>query len=264
MGVTTTWDTAAVLAASQAWSWVPDEARVHRTDELVVIAYPDYASKPTVAQSLGSDCDPDALVDEAHDAARALGRARVWWVVTGSRRPEGLVEELLSRGGEVVQRMDVLALPLADGLPDLAVPEAVTTRRVSDVVSLREALEVSRAAFDEPPVTDEMVADHLAEVVATIASRSGGRVVSSVEGRAASTGGFSLAGEVARLWGGGTRPELRGRGAYRAALAARLHLAVEMGATLALTHGRVDSSSPILQRLGFVRHGEQRQIVVDL
>ncbi|MEO7447426.1 MAG: hypothetical protein ABI336_04055 [Humibacillus sp.] len=262
--MTTTWDTDAVLAASDQWSWVPDEARVHRTDELLVVAYPDYVGTPTVARSLGSDRDPAALVDEAHDAARGLGRERVWWNVTSHRRPEGLGEELRLRGGDVVQRMHVLALPLGDGVPDLGVPAALTTRRVSDTASLREALEVSRAAFDDPPVTDAMVADQLAEVVSTISAKSGGRVVASVDGRPASTGGFTLAGEVARLWGGGTRPELRGRGAYRAALAARLHLAVGMGATLALTHGRVDSSSPILQRLGFVRHGEQLQIVVDL
>ena len=273
MGVTTTWDTDSVLAASDLWSWVPDEARVHRTDELLVIAYPDYVGTPTVARSLGSSRDVAALVDEAHEAAGAMGRARVWWQVSGGGRPEGLTDELLRRGGEVVQRMDVLALPLGaaarDGSPDplgaldLGVPEDVSTRRVHDAASLREALEISRAAFDDPPVTDAMVADQLAEVLRTIETASGARVVASVDGRPASTGGFTLAGEVARLWGGGTHPDLRGRGAYRAALAARLHLAVGMGATLALTHGRVDSSSPILRRLGFTRHGEQLLIVVD-
>lgn len=258
------WDEAAVLAASDAWSWVPDEARVHRTDGLLVVAYPDYVGTPTVARSLGNAIDAAALVDEAHEVARAFGRDRVWWNVTGSRGPEGLEDELLSRGGEVVQRMDVLALPLGDGAPDLGVPHGVTTRRVVDAESLREALEVSRVAFDDPPVTDDMVADHLAEVQRTVEADAGARVVAYVDGRPASTGGFTLAGDVARLWGGGTHPDLRGRGAYRAALATRLQLAAGMGATLALTHGRIDTSSPILQRLGFTRYGEQRQLVLDL
>jgi hypothetical protein len=267
--VTTTWDDDSVLAASDAWSWVPDEARVHRTEELLVVAYPDYVGTPTVARSLGSDRDAAGLVAEAHDAARSMGRDRVWWQVSGDRRPEGLPEELLRLGGEVVHRMDVLALPLGDGSAglddlDLGVPDDVQTRRVSDAASLRAALEVSRAAFGDPPVTDEMVTDQLVEVLRTIETSTGGRVLASVHGRPASTGGFTLVGVVARLWGGGTHPDLRGRGAYRATLAARLHLAAELGATLALTHGRVDSSSPILQRLGFTRHGEQQQIVVDL
>lgn len=259
-----TWDAEAVLAASDAWSWVPDEARVHRTDELLVVAYPDYVGTPTVARSLRAGRSPAVLVDEAHEVARTFGRDRVWWNVTGTRGADGLEDELRARGGEVVHRMDVLALPLGDGVPDLHIPGGVTTRRVVDEESLREALEVSRAAFDDPPVTDDMVADHLVEVRRTVEAATGGRVVAYVDGRPASTGGFTLAGEVARLWGGGTHPDLRGRGAYRAALAERLRLAAGLGATLALTHGRTETSSPILRRLGFTRYGEQRQLVVDL
>ena len=71
-------------------------------------------------------------------------------------------------------------------------------------------------------------------------------------------------GGVCRLWGGGTHRSLRGRGAYRAVLAARLTAAHAAGATLALTHGVVDTSSPILRRIGFTRYGEERTLVLDL
>jgi hypothetical protein len=47
-------------------------------------------------------------------------------------------------------------------------------------------------------------------------------------------------------------------------LDARLHLASEAGATLALTHGVVGTSSPILRRAGFTRYGEQRQLARDV
>ena len=50
----------------------------------------------------------------------------------------------------------------------------------------------------------------------------------------------------------------------RAVLAERLRIARAVGATLGLTHGRVDTSSPILRRIGFTRYGEQRQLVLDL
>jgi len=36
------------------------------------------------------------------------------------------------------------------------------------------------------------------------------------------------------------------------------------GASLALTHGIVDTSSPILRRIGFTRYGEERTLVLDL
>ena len=71
-------------------------------------------------------------------------------------------------------------------------------------------------------------------------------------------GGYTLVGEVARLWGAGTRPAFRGRGAYRSLLAARMKLAREHGATLALVKGRVETSGPILRRAGFSSYGEER------
>jgi len=50
--------------------------------------------------------------------------------------------------------------------------------------------------------------------------------------------------------GGGTRPEHRGRGAYRALVRARWDAAVERGTPI-LTVGAGAMSRPILERLGF-------------
>jgi hypothetical protein len=41
-------------------------------------------------------------------------------------------------------------------------------------------------------------------------------------------------------------------------VAARLTYAVEHGATMVLSQGNVTTSSPILQRLGFVAYGQER------
>lgn len=56
----------------------------------------------------------------------------------------------------------------------------------------------------------------------------------------------------------------RGRGIYRALVAARMTYAAEHGATMALTQGRTITSSPILQRLGFVSYGQQRSYRLPL
>lgn len=77
-------------------------------------------------------------------------------------------------------------------------------------------------------------------------------------------GGCGLVGEVARLWGAGTRTAFRGRGAYRLVLAERLRLAAAQGATLALVKGKVDTSGPILRRAGFAAYGEERAYRLDL
>ena len=235
-----------------------------RTGELLVVAYPEHFLTPTVARVFGSDRDPADLVDEVHAIARGYGRNRLWWNLSDRTRPAGLEAEVARRGGTVVERMDVLALVRSDGRPDVAVPAVVTVRRVTGPGTARDALLVSQVAFGGPDPTDEMVEESLAELRTGLDDGSNGRVVAYLDGRAASTGGWTMAGDVCRLWGAGTHPDLRGRGAYRAVLAARIELARQVGATLALTHGRVETSSPILRRIGFTRFGEQRQLVVDL
>ena len=79
-----------------------------------------------------------------------------------------------------------------------------------------------------------------------------------MDGEAACSGGCSLNGEVAQLWGAVTLPAFRRRGSYRAVLAERLRLARDHGAILALVKGRVETSGPILLRAGFTDYGEER------
>ncbi len=93
---------------------------------------------------------------------------------------------------------------------------------------------------------------------ADLASGAGFRVIAYIDGEPVSTGGCSLVDGMARLWGAGTRPAWRGRGAYRAVLAERLRRAAEHGITLALVKGRVETSAPILRRAGFQPYGEER------
>jgi GNAT superfamily N-acetyltransferase len=66
--------------------------------------------------------------------------------------------------------------------------------------------------------------------------------------------GIDMAGAVA-LYGGAVLPELRGRGAYRALVHTRWRHAVARG-TPALVVQAGPMSAPVLDGLGFVRHGE--------
>ncbi|GAA5020175.1 hypothetical protein GCM10023258_08650 [Terrabacter aeriphilus] len=259
--MTTTWDAESVLAASNVWAWVPEGAPHVQNDEYLVVAFPDYFITPTSARVFGSERAPDELVDEITTVARGWGRDRIWWRLSEFTRPRGLEPELLRRGAQVVDRMDVLALPLDGDLPDLAVPDDVEVRPVTDEATTRDAIVVGNDAFGGGEPADEQVATALAEVRRGLTDGSVGRWVAYVDGRAASTGGYGLVDGVCRLWGGGTRSTLRGRGAYRAVLRARLAHARAAGATLALTHGVVETSSPILRRAGFTRYGEERTLV---
>jgi hypothetical protein len=260
----TTWTTDAVLAASNEWVWVPDDAQRVQTGELLVVGYPDHYEVPTSARVFGSGREPAELMDEVDKIARGFGRDEVWWIVSDTTRPEGLEAALLGRGGTVTERADVLALPIEDGVPDLGVPAEVEVCRVRDERTLRDALGVESDAFQSKPVPEDRIPDSLAELEAGLADDSSGRVVAYVKGEPAATGGWTIVDQVCRLWGAGSATALRGRGAYRAVLGERLRIARERGATLGLTHGRVDTSSPILRRVGFERYGEQRHVHVHV
>jgi GNAT superfamily N-acetyltransferase len=54
----------------------------------------------------------------------------------------------------------------------------------------------------------------------------------------------------ASLWGGGTAPEWRGRGIYRALVALRMRVAAELGCEFLMVDAS-EMSRPILERLGF-------------
>jgi GNAT superfamily N-acetyltransferase len=96
------------------------------------------------------------------------------------------------------------------------------------------------------------------DTIRDLADWRGFRVVAFADGEPASSGGCTLDGEVAKLWGAVTLPQFRRRGTYRAVLAERLRLARDHGATLALVKGRVATSRPILVRAGFADYDEER------
>ena len=173
--MTAIWDAEAVLAASNEWAWVPDDARHVRCEEYLVVAYPDYFLTPTSARVFGSDRDAAELVDEICAVATGWGRDRLWWRLSEFTRPAALEPELLARGAGLVDRMDVLALPLADGVPDLAVPDDVEVRRVTDEQTVRDAIVIGNDAFGGEDPTAEQVASALAEVERGLEVGSSGR-----------------------------------------------------------------------------------------
>jgi GNAT superfamily N-acetyltransferase len=63
---------------------------------------------------------------------------------------------------------------------------------------------------------------------------------------------FHIGTDFASLWGGGTLPEWRGRGIYRALVSRRARLARDRGYRYLRTDA-LPTSRPILEKLGFVR-----------
>ena len=257
------WTAEQVLAAANDWVWVPRGSVHQRTEEFLAVVPPDYMGLPVLVRVFSSRRPAGDLVDEVVELAAGWGQSRLSWRLSDGAEPADLEAELLRRGAVVDVTLDVLGLPVADDLPDFDVPPEVTVREVTDEATLRDAHAVSTDAFGGGSPTDEQIATDLEELRTGLPEGPVGRVVSYVDGRPAGTGGWTLVGPVARLWGGATHTDLRGRGAYRAVLAERLRLARAAGATLGLSLGRVETSSPILRGLGFGWYGEQREVLLD-
>jgi GNAT superfamily N-acetyltransferase len=283
-----TWTAEAVRRAAAEWVWVPPDAEQIVTDDYQLIAYPQYFSEPTQVAWSASERPVDELIDEVAGHVKAWGRDTVYWWVRANTRPADTEAVLRSRGATLAQTVHILAYDLADGLPDLGLPGGLAGPAFAGLpLAARPGPDASSAAaaglagvraelvVDEPTllasdlvnaeVWDEHrtwaaadVAAELAQIGVELAAWSGFRVVVYADGQPAAAGGCGLVGGAARLWGAGARTAFRGRGIYRVLLAARIGLAREHGATLALVKGRVQTSGPILRRAGFAGYGEDR------
>ena len=168
------------------------------------------------------------MPDDLWTAERVVAASNEWvWVpdgATSTRTDEFVVAGAVvtGRGGATMERMDVLAFPIGPDLPDFGTPPDVQVRRVSDRETVADMLEVTADGFGERDVAPERHVAALNEARRGLEDDSVGMLVAYVDGHPAGTGGWTLAGPVC------------------------------------LTHGVVDTSSPILTGLGFARYGEER------
>lgn len=255
-----------VAAALGRWVWIPEGATVVETDDWLLLRYPDWAYTPLVLTRFTPVGDPTRALAAALDEARSLAPdLESLQAVCGLASPAGTERVLAAADGVLVEDAEVLALDLGDGPPDLG--EAVAGVEIRWATTPEVALEfnaASVAVFDVPVMTAERAATVAGENAAKLAEGRGAAAVALLDGRPVGTGGLELDGSDARLYGGGVRAEVRGRGVYRALLRHRLDHAVEHGATLALTRGRVATSAPILRRVGFEAVGTERTYRVPL
>jgi len=186
---------------------------------------------------------------EIRTLLRARGREGAEWELGDSTTPGDLVERLLALG---LQRdaEEPLAIGLVlRGTPSWSLPATVSARRVASREELRAAWTLQRAAFHDPrPIDEQRLTDHFDRE---------GTVGSTYLAFDRALGDSPIAAAYASytphgllLFGGATAEAARGRGAYRALVAARAQEAAARGTPVLVTHaGKM--SRPILERLGF-------------
>lgn len=250
-----------VIAASNAWTWVPDNATTEATEEYLLVRFPDYfdhalellrfTPAETSAAGLAS------AVETVLDRARRFGLPDLhWWLKLDS--PPGVAGLLLARGAVVDETLDVLAVDLRRGPPELLPPvKEVTLRWATEVTTHRDGTQVGVTVFGGSMPPQERLAEEAKRDGATVRAGDGGMVVAYVDGAPVGSAGIAMADGVARLWGGAVVEAARGQGVYRALLGARLKYGSAHGATMSLVKGRVDTSGPILRQAGFSVYGQE-------
>jgi GNAT superfamily N-acetyltransferase len=255
-------DRAAVAAANDAWVSEPPGSEVVQTSEYRLVRFPERFADPLRVQWVRSARPAEAVLAEIVARAAGFGLPEAWVLVKLSA-PDGFDEALLAGGARLVDTADVLAraLPVdveAPGLPGLEVRWLRTPEVARDGNAIGVAIfGGSRAAEDE-------LVQRVADYRDSAGAGTGGAVVAYLDGIPVAVASLEIADGVARLAGGGVLEAYRGRGIYRALLAARLSYAAGLGATMAFTHGNVATSSPILRRLGFISYGQERSYRLPL
>jgi GNAT superfamily N-acetyltransferase len=248
------WTREAILRTAAEWQAAPHDAVTVESSHLTLVLNEGDAE----VRGFQGD-DPSDLISEAVQCAGAYNALTVTFPVHDLTHPAGLADALRTQGAEDVETLDVIAFELNGG-PKLDAPMDVLVERVDDPALLADVYEVDAHAFGRAVPAElfrRLDAEKLAAEVAAGAKRTEFRYLARVDGVPVGSAGITIDGDVARLWGGGVVTEFRGRGVYRALLAARLAEATKHGVTLALVKARTGTSSPILRRAGFTAYGTE-------
>jgi len=207
--------------------------------------------------------DADQLIDEARAIVKPH-RLPVMWILDPGTEPENLAEFLVARGMSPDPggpEVAVMVLPIEVQIAGPEVPGLEIHDALADPAAFNAADGVNREAFQSSARPDLAANERRRQNQLAAGNRR--LLLATVDGEPAGSAGISLFPPVgAIINGGAVRPKFRGRGVYRAMVAARLAMGREAGASGLVVWGG-HMSAPILGRLGFETVG-WRKFYVDL
>jgi ribosomal protein S18 acetylase RimI-like enzyme len=200
-----------------------------------------------------SDLDAGTADDVIADqVAFFAGRAEPFeWKLFGYDQPPDLARRLVSAGFAAEDTESLMVAETARiagaGGPGSAPPDGVRLVPVTDEAGVERMIEVHDRVFGPDPRLRGSLMSQLRnspDATVMVLAMAGDEPV------CAARVGFGAGTDFAGLWGGGTLPQWRGRGIYRALVGYRAGLAAARG----YRYLQVDASAqsrPVLERLGF-------------
>lgn len=245
-------------------SGLPPSARVEHDGPVLRVTglHRGFVSVPRDVGVRGAELD--ALIARQRDWFAARGEA-LEWKTRAYDEPADLCERLSAAGFVPEERETVVVARVADVVGEVPLPPGVRVHEVEarPYLDALAAMESEVWGADWGWLADElagMLAEQPRRTHVFVAGHAGGKAASEGAGEGDGTGERIVSGawlvlnlgtEFAGLWGGSTLAAWRGRGLYRALVAARSRLAAEHGVRY-LQVDASDDSRPILERLGFV------------
>jgi GNAT superfamily N-acetyltransferase len=202
-----------------------------------------------VWSELDEDTADAAIAEQLRWLAGPEGAGREFeWKLYAHDRPADLGSRLLAAGFTPEPPETLMVAEVAALAKDVRLPEGVRLEPVTDAAGVALMGQVHAAAFgtDDTGLRMRVLAQltHSPDVLSAVVAMAGDVPVCSARTE------FRPGTDFASLWGGGTVPEWRGRGIYRALVAHRARAAADRGIRY-LQVDASDDSRPILRRLGF-------------
>jgi hypothetical protein len=203
--------------------------------------------------------DVGASIEAVRAWFRMRDRESFSWKLGAHTTPADLAAKLRDRGAQEAEELMAMILdrepPAVEGIDVRAVES------YEDYVRSQEIMDVAfsgKLSAEEQAAARKALPARFADYRNHLISR---RYLAFMDGKAVAAGNAIRTSEgVLALAGGATRPEARGRGAYRALVRIRWDDAVAAG-TPALVTQATAMSRPILEHLGFRVVGPVRELV---
>ncbi|MFE0427353.1 GNAT family N-acetyltransferase [Streptomyces sp. NPDC058953] len=215
---------------------------IERVGDVVRCTGPDWNG---VLWSALDETTADAAIAAETAHFDAIG-ATAEWKLYAHDRPADLADRLVAAGFVPEDEETLMAGGAAALAAEPVLPEGVRLVDVTDPAGVDLMDEVHRAAFerDAPGMREQLLRTLGRDTTVMTVALAGDVPVSAARMDLHPGTGF------ASLWGGGTTPDWRGRGIYRALVAHRARIAAARGYHwLQVDAGAM--SRPVLERLGF-------------
>ena len=235
------------------------QERIESDRYVVWLGGVDHPSYTVVQRLRLAGGNVEATVEEIRALLRERGLSAATWELTGSTTPAGLESKLAGLGMVPDREPNVVGMVLTE---TLAPPAAVAVRRAETLEDFLAAGDIGAEAFE----LDEATAAAQRSKAAERLQRDRGSdtretFLALIDGEPVAFAVAIYVHDCVVLSGGGTRAAARGRGAYRALVAARAEAGRRRGCTTLVTQAGA-MSQPILARLGF-REVAAIRILVD-